>query len=705
MDRPTVLHVARDWVRASEGFVADTVRYGSATRPVVLTGRRQSPSPATGLPVPVLAIDEWLDRWGPDAGHAIRARARRLAGAALAAGVRADVVHAHFGYWAETAEAVARRAGVPWSVSLHGHDLLVEARADPSVRARLARADLVVVPSRWLAERAVSAGMDADRVRVLPSGVDLARLPFRARGRTDRPVVTFAGRFVPKKGVLDALDALAAVQRSRPDVRVVVVGTGPMATQVDARIRASGLRADVRDGAVTGAVADALQATDLLVTASRTAPDGDAETLGLVNLEAQACGVPVVTTRHGGVPEAVASDGAVLVDEGEVDALAGALDDLLGHPERWAAMGRAGRRHVAEHFEVGACVADLERQWSSLARSGRPAPQPRPAPTPSVSVVMVTHQRRELVGQTLRALATQTLPPQDVVVVDNATTDGTSELLAEWVAGPDLQLTVLRSDHNASTSVARNRAAAVTTGEVVAFTDDDCRPVPTWLEALAASFREDTSLVQGRTTADPEQQVEPLSRTQWTPAEYGLYETCNIAYRRDVFDRVGGFDEGLAAHVARVLGPRLERFPFGEDTDLGWRVRRLVGGTRYSSTAVVHHHVFPPAPRLLVRRAAVAAGFPVLVDRVPELRREFLWRGLFLGRSRLEFLAAVAGVVVAPRRPAVALAAAPYLWTRLQPLRRGRKGRLRALPVHLARDAVEEAALLYGSVRARTPVL
>ncbi len=705
MDRPTVLHVARDWVRASEGFVADTVRYGSATRPVVLTGRRVPTSPAAGLSVPVLTVDEWLGAWRGRPGHVARARVRRWAGAALAARYRADVVHAHFGYWAETAEAVARRAGVPWSVSLHGHDLLVEARADPSARARLARADLVVVPSSWLAGRAVDAGVDPDRLRVLPSGIDLGRLAFRARGGTDHPVVTFAGRFVPKKGVLDAIDALAAVQRMRPEVQAVVVGTGPMAAEVDARIRATGLRADVRDGGVPGAVADALQATDLLVTASRTAPDGDAETLGLVNLEAQACGVPVVTTRHGGIPEAVAPEGARLVDEGDVDALAAALDELLDRPERWAAMGHAGRRHVAEHFEVGACVADLERQWSSLARSGRPAPQPRPVTTPSVSVVMVTHQRRELVGRTLHALAAQTLPPKEVVVVDNATTDGTSELLEDWVAGPDLQLTVLRSEHNASTSVARNRAAAVTTADVVAFTDDDCRPVPTWLEALAASFREDTSLVQGRTTADPSQQVEPLSRTQWTPAEYGLYETCNIAYRRDVFDRVGGFDEGLATHVARVLGPRLERFPFGEDTDLGWRVRRLLGGTRYSSTAVVHHHVFPPAPRLLVRRAAISAGFPVLVDRVPELRREFLWRRLFLGRPRLEFLAMVAGVVAAPRRPAAALAAAPYLWTRLQPLRRGRKDRLRALPVHLARDAVEETALLYGSVRARTPVL
>ena len=71
-----------------------------------------------------------------------------------------------------------------------------------------------------------------------------------------------------------------------------------------------------------------------------------------MNLEAQACGVPVVTTTSGGIPEAVSHQGAVLVPEGDVRALRDALADLVAHPERWPEMGRAGRAHVVLRHRI-----------------------------------------------------------------------------------------------------------------------------------------------------------------------------------------------------------------------------------------------------------------------------------------------------------------------------------------------------------------
>lgn len=367
MQRPTVLHVARDWVRPSEGFVSDVVRTCTATRAVVACGRRWPDGPAATVDVPVATRPAALDRlpWGP------RRQLTRAWLAAVTLRYRADLLHAHFGYWAPHVAAVAGRLGRPWVVSLHGHDLLVEARDDPALPAAFRRADLVVVPSRFLAGHAISSGVDPERVRVLPSGLDLSDLPFRERrpGPDGSVTVTFAGRFVPKKGVLEAVEAMAAVARTRPHVRLRFVGTGPLEADLRDRLASLDLDAEVVDGAPVGALRASLDDTSVLVTPSRTAADGDAETLGLVNLEAQASGVPVVTTRHGGIPEAVAPEGAVLVPEGDTDALTAGLTELVDAPERWPAMGRAGREHVATRFDLGARVADLEEQYLALLGS------------------------------------------------------------------------------------------------------------------------------------------------------------------------------------------------------------------------------------------------------------------------------------------------------------------------------------------------
>src|SRR4051794_17512444 len=170
MGRPRVLHVARDWVRPSEGFVADVVATTTATRPAVAYGVRGS-SPVPAVPA-------------TDLGRLVVRGDRALTGGIAATALlrRADVLHAHFGYWARHVAGAARRTRTPWVLSLHGHDLLVEgaSRAD--------EADVVVVPSTFLADEASRRGIRDERLRVVPSGLDLSRLPFRERGAHAGPV-------------------------------------------------------------------------------------------------------------------------------------------------------------------------------------------------------------------------------------------------------------------------------------------------------------------------------------------------------------------------------------------------------------------------------------------------------------------------------------------------------------------------------------
>jgi colanic acid/amylovoran biosynthesis glycosyltransferase len=367
VSRPTVVHCARDFIRPSETFVLDVVASVRRTRAVVVCGTRHSELPVVaGLTgVRVREIGRWVPRADRPAGR----RAVRGLMLVTVLAERARVLHAHFGYWGAHVGRTARRSGRPWVLSLHGHDLLVEDRSNPEA-AVLRWADRVVVPSSFLADAASRAGFPDDRIRVVPSGIDLSRFTAREHGQVDRVTVAFAGRFVTKKGVLDAVDALTLASRELPELRAVFVGYGPQETELRQRADAAGLALEVRPGDEPDAVRRALAEADLVVMPSCTAPDGDAESLGLVAVEAQASGVPVVATRHGGLVDAVHPDAGAFVAEHDVEGIAAAVVRLARAPEVRAQMGRAGRRHAQARFDLAERVAALEELYLSLAAPG-----------------------------------------------------------------------------------------------------------------------------------------------------------------------------------------------------------------------------------------------------------------------------------------------------------------------------------------------
>jgi colanic acid/amylovoran biosynthesis glycosyltransferase len=358
---PGVLHVMADWGIPSERFVIDLLTSATMTSPRVVCGRRHPTALGAGVPVTALM---------PVAGR-VPYRYRKHVIRALASGIaarrRTRLVHAHFGYWAAHAAVVAHRRRVPWVVSLHGYDLLVMAATEPELDT-VQSADAVIVPSQFLARAAVERGFDRDRIRVIPSGIDVARFAFRPRapGADGRVHVTFAGRFVPKKGVLDAAHVMAAVSDRGLPLVCRFVGYGPQEAELRARLRQTRLDAQVIDGRDPSAVRDAFADTHILLTASRTADDGDAESLGLVNVEAQACGIPVVTTMHGGIPEAVTPDAGALVPEGDLDALTSALHELASTPASWKRMGIAGRAHALQRFNLADRARDVEAVYAEL---------------------------------------------------------------------------------------------------------------------------------------------------------------------------------------------------------------------------------------------------------------------------------------------------------------------------------------------------
>jgi phosphatidylinositol alpha-1,6-mannosyltransferase len=198
-------------------------------------------------------------------------------------------------------------------------------------------------------------------IEVMPARIDLERFRPRDDGATvradlgltseDKLVLTF-GRLVRRKGVHRLIDALPDIARRVPGAVLVVAGSGPQEASLRRRARRSGARV-IFTGRVSDSDAPRLYAAaDVFALAVADRWWGlEVEGLGVVLLEAAACGVPCVTGRSGGTPEAVL-DGITgrVVDARDRPVLMDALAGLLERPEAAVAMGLAGREHVSSRF-------------------------------------------------------------------------------------------------------------------------------------------------------------------------------------------------------------------------------------------------------------------------------------------------------------------------------------------------------------------
>lgn len=324
------------------------------------------------------------------------------------------------------------------------------------------------------------------------------------------------------------------------------------------------------------------------------------------------------------------------------------------------------------------------------------------APEARVSVVIPVRDRADLLDRCLAALAPQLGEDREAIVVDDGSTDGSGEVATRWAATAPVR--VLDAGGRGAVE-ARALGVEASTAEVLAFTDSDCEPSPGWLDAGLAAIDRGADLVQGRTT--PARPCGVLERSMWATREDGLYATCNLFVRRTAYDAAGGFDRHAGDRLGTADGPLVGR-GFGEDTILGWRIRRAGCHRCFSEEAHVAHHVFPFDLRDHVMRAWQAGGFSQLVREVPELRRELLVGGVFLGTPRRVplYLAGLA-VAVGRRRTAGASAAVWVGMVGRQVLRheRGPRRRALALLVLVLDDAVSGASLVRASARTGSVVL
>ena len=320
----------------------------------------------------------------------------------------------------------------------------------------------------------------------------------------------------------------------------------------------------------------------------------------------------------------------------------------------------------------------------------------------AVSVIVPAHDAADLLPRCLDALAAQTFPRFEAIVVDDGSSDGTAEVAERHALAPK----VVRLRGGAGAGAARAAGVQEAGGHLLAFTDSDCEPAPDWLAAGLTAL-EHADLVQGVTLPPPDAVVGPYDRILAVTREWGLYESANLFVRRDAYQRAGGFEGGqVEEETFRAAGREgvAAARPMGEDVAFGWRVRRAGGRTAFSDRALVHHAVFGRGAAEFVAERRRARHFPGLAREVPELRDEFFWGGVFLSARSAAFDLAVAGLAASlvTRRSSFA-AVLPYAAYLAGDWRKWRSARVVA--ANVAADAVQAAALVRGSVAARTPVL
>ena len=175
------------------------------------------------------------------------------------------------------------------------------------------------------------------------------------------PVVLFVGRHVEKKGLGDLLEAMARVRAAVPAAKLLVVGDGPLRGELEEHARRLALDAEFAGWLAPEDVARRLREVRVLCVPSRRAANGDAEGLPTVIPEAAAQGLPVVGTRHSGIPEGIAEDrSGLLADEGDAEGLARQLTAVLTDDALWRQLSAGAREHVAQRFDLQRQAAELE---------------------------------------------------------------------------------------------------------------------------------------------------------------------------------------------------------------------------------------------------------------------------------------------------------------------------------------------------------
>jgi len=286
---------------------------------------------------------------------------------------QADLIHAHFGQEGYRCLAARKEANIPLVTTFYGLDV----SALPKVlkwQKRFDRlfeeGDLFLAEGPHMASCLVDIGCPEDKVRVQRLGIDLDAFPFHERSHEETYEVLMYASMREKKGHKYGIEAFARVRDKLPSATLTLIGDGPLRGEIELQIRSMGLSDDTT---FLGSLSHSdcvpiLNRADVLLYPSVMASDGDTEGGAPVGIiEAMACGLPVVSTKHADIPY-VLMDGeaGIVVDERDVTGLANGVLVALQDQQATQACIKAARTAAEERHSLTAQAISLEAAYDSV---------------------------------------------------------------------------------------------------------------------------------------------------------------------------------------------------------------------------------------------------------------------------------------------------------------------------------------------------
>lgn len=280
----------------------------------------------------------------------------------------ADLMHIYFGHTGVHLLPFIEQWNKPCLVSFHGADVAVKqdiTNYPAKLRRLFGAVPLVLARSQSLANRLVQFGCPREKLRINRTGVPLDEFPLveRQAPPNGRWRIMQACRLIPKKGVATSLRAFAIFKKDFPNAELFIAGKGPLQSELEMLAAGLGVSRDVHFVGFLpqSKLLGLYLSSHLFLHPSETPPDENQEGIPNSILEAMATGLPILATRHGGIPEAVEhGQSGLLVQEEDHVGLARALKEIGSTPAMLYEMGMRARATVAARFEQEAQTRLLE---------------------------------------------------------------------------------------------------------------------------------------------------------------------------------------------------------------------------------------------------------------------------------------------------------------------------------------------------------
>ena len=288
--------------------------------------------------------------------------------------VDAKLLHVYFGHIGVFLLPVLRRLSIPAVVSFHGADAGVDAKKawhQDLLEEVFQRAARILVRSESLGAELVTLGCPEEKITLNRTSIPLDDWPFLQRNPPEEGQWRLfqACRLIEKKGLDLSIRALARIHETHPKTQLIVAGEGPLLEPMEDLAQSLGLADDVSFPGFLDqeALREQIRQAHVFLHPSRIAADGNQEGVPNSMLEAMATGLPVVATRHGGIPEAVEDgESGLLVEEEDWEGLAERIGRLLSEPSLYASIAKGAREGVERNFSRETQIEALEEVYRSV---------------------------------------------------------------------------------------------------------------------------------------------------------------------------------------------------------------------------------------------------------------------------------------------------------------------------------------------------